>query len=270
MLYALATTALAFGVVFAMFAPLERVFPARAGQPVLRPAWGLDLAYFLGQYLLWGPLVMLALHHTQASLRLESLAGLRAAVAAQPLGVQVIEAVVLGDLLVYWVHRMFHQVPWLWRFHAVHHSAEHLDWLASHREHPVDGLVTQLACNLPAFVLGIPFGPLSMVATFKGLWAILVHCNVRLPLGPLGFLLGAPELHHWHHARVEATRHNFANLAPWVDWLFGTHHLPTPEERYALGLTEPLPRGYLAQLAAPLRLVARAWRARSVSLSPKP
>jgi sterol desaturase/sphingolipid hydroxylase (fatty acid hydroxylase superfamily) len=64
---------------------------------------------------------------------------------------------------------------------------------------------------------------------------------------------GAPELHHWHHARVERTRHNFANLAPWVDWLFGTYDRPAePEARYALGLTEPHPRGYLAQLVFPV------------------
>ncbi|EPX58479.1 hypothetical protein D187_003951 [Cystobacter fuscus DSM 2262] len=94
----------------------------------------------------------------------------------------------------------------VWRFHAVHHSVEHLDWVAAHREHPLDGLTTQWVCNLPAFVLGIPLGPLTMVAAFRGMWAIFIHSNVRLPLGLLGLLFGAPELHHWHHARVEQTR----------------------------------------------------------------
>jgi sterol desaturase/sphingolipid hydroxylase (fatty acid hydroxylase superfamily) len=249
----LVSTALSFGVLAVAFWPLERAFPARAGQRLLRPAWGVDLAFFLGQYLLWGPLVVLSLQALQDLLRPSALAGLRAAVSHQPMWLQVVEAVVLCDLCVYGWHRACHQVEWLWRFHAVHHSAEHLDWLAAHREHPLDGLTTQLACNLPAFVLGIPLGPLAMVAAFRGMWGAFIHSNVRLPLGPLGFLFGAPELHHWHHARVEQTRHNFANLAPYMDWIFGTYHRPVGEERWALGLSEPFPRGYLGQLVSPLR-----------------
>jgi sterol desaturase/sphingolipid hydroxylase (fatty acid hydroxylase superfamily) len=253
MLEVLGSTALSFVVLFVLLGPLERAWPARPSQPVLRPAWSVDLAFFLGQYLLWGPLVLLVLGAAQDWLRPSALAGLRALVRGQPVWLQVLEAWVLCDVLVYWGHRLSHQVEWLWRFHAVHHSAEHLDWLAAHREHPLDGLYTQLLCNLPSFVLGIPFEPLAMLVAFRGAWAAFIHSNVRLPLGPLGFLFGAPELHHWHHARVEQTRHNFANLAPWVDWLFGTYHRPQqPEERYALGLVEPFPRGYLAQLAHPV------------------
>lgn len=246
-------TAFSFGMLALAFWPLERAFPTRAGQRLFRAAWGVDLAFFLGQYLLWGPLVVLALASLQEVFRPEVLAGLRAAVGLQPAWLQVVETVVLADLGVYWWHRLCHQVEWLWRFHAVHHSAEHLDWLAAHREHPLDGLTTQLVCNLPAFLLGIPLGPLAMVVAFRSIWGAFIHSNARLPLGPLGFLFGAPELHHWHHARVEQTRHNFANLAPYMDWIFGTYHRPEGEERWALGLTEPFPRGYLGQLLSPLR-----------------
>lgn len=249
----LTDTALAFVVLGVAFWPLEWAFSARAGQRILRPAWGVDFAFFLGQYFVWAPLSVLAIMAARPLLHPEALAGLRAAVALQPTWLQVVEATVLCDLCVYGWHRLCHEVDWLWRFHAVHHSVEHLDWVAAHREHPLDGLTTQFVCNLPAFVLGIPLGPLAMVATFRGMWAIFIHSNVRLPLGPLGFLLGSPELHHWHHARVERTRHNFANLAPYMDWLFGTYHRPTGEERWALGLAEPFPRGYLAQLFVPLR-----------------
>ena len=80
-----------------------------------------------------------------------------------------------------------------------------------------------------------------------------MHSNVKLPLGPLRWVLGSPELHHWHHARRERTEHNFANLAPWLDWLFGTHHLPRGEESYALGVAERHPVGYLGQLVWPFR-----------------
>jgi sterol desaturase/sphingolipid hydroxylase (fatty acid hydroxylase superfamily) len=85
----------------------------------------------------------------------------------------------------------------------------------------------------------------------RGLWAVFIHANVRLPLGPLGFLFGAPELHHHHHARVARTEHNFSNLAPWIDWVFGTYARPADPETYPLGLVDAPPRGYLAHLALP-------------------
>jgi sterol desaturase/sphingolipid hydroxylase (fatty acid hydroxylase superfamily) len=170
-----------------------------------------------------------------------------------PLWAQIVLALMLGDLLTYWFHRACHSWGPLWRFHAVHHSSEELDWLAAHREHPVDGVLTQLCVNLPGIALGLPFAALGGLAMFRGLWAILIHANVRLPLGPLGLVLGAPELHHWHHARVDRTRHNFANLAPYLDLIFGTYHRPRGPETYPLGLTEPWPRRYLAQLVRPFR-----------------
>lgn len=245
-------------VLVVVFVPLERAFPARRGQRVLRKDLALDAMFFGGQYLLWNALAVTMLTAVHGAVLSHVPASARLAVASLPLAAQCIAAIVLGDLLVYWFHRASHASDFLWRFHSVHHSSEQLDFLAAHREHPVDGLLTQLWQNLPAIALGVPLGWLAGIATFRALWAIFVHSNVRVPLGPLRWVLGAPELHHWHHARVEkATAHNFANLAPWLDALFGTHHLPQDiapgDEAYPLGLTEPLPRGYAAKLLHPFR-----------------
>ncbi|AEI66268.1 sterol desaturase family protein [Corallococcus macrosporus] len=250
-LMAIGGTVLSFAVLALMFWPLEKAWAARPGQPLLRPGFRTDLAYFVAQYLVLAPLALFVLTGVKTLCHGEVLMGLQAAVARQPWWLQALEAVVLGDLLVYGFHRLSHQVDCLWRFHAVHHSAEHLDWLAAHREHPVDGLLTQLVVNLPALLMGFPLATLAMLITFRGMWAIFIHSNVRLPLGPLGFLFGAPELHHWHHARERQTRHNFGNLAPWTDWLFGTYHRPTGPETYPLGLVEAYPQRFLAQLLAP-------------------
>jgi sterol desaturase/sphingolipid hydroxylase (fatty acid hydroxylase superfamily) len=179
-------------------------------------------------------------------------AGVRGAFGAQPFALQAVEAIVFGDFLVYWFHRACHKFDWLWRFHAVHHSAEHLDWLAAHREHPLDGITTQLFQNLPALALGLRFDFLAAFVVLRSAWGIFIHSNVRLPLGPIGLLLGAPELHHFHHAKLGRTEHNFANLAPWLDVVFGTYHRPSGAETYPLGLDQPWPRGYLAQLLRPL------------------
>jgi sterol desaturase/sphingolipid hydroxylase (fatty acid hydroxylase superfamily) len=228
-------------VLAAIFVPLERVFPARVGQPIARPALALDGCFFFGQYLLTSAaslallgLVAGALHDHGAWLRFAS---------RLPAWLQVVIAVMLGDFVVYWFHRACHRFDVLWRFHAVHHSAEHLDWVAAHREHPLDGIATQLCMNLPAMMLGVHMELLAGVAVFRGMWAIFVHSNVKVPLGPLRWIFGAPELHHWHHARLESGQrtHNFANLAPYLDVVFGTHHCPEGDETYALGL-EPRAR----------------------------
>ncbi len=252
------------------FVPLERAFPARRGQRLLRPGFAVDLTFFFGQYLLWN-LVSLALLHACERALDGHPTPWQAWVQARPFALQAAAAVVLGDLLVYWFHRACHASDLLWQFHAVHHSAEHLDWLAAHREHPVDGICTQLCANLPAFLLGFPVGALAGLAAFRGLWAIFVHSNVRLPLGPLRWLVGAPELHHHHHARASRTAHNFANVAPWIDLLFGTHFLPRGEEDWPLGLDEAWPRGYLAQLAWPfVRIVRRLARKPCAAPAPQP
>jgi hypothetical protein len=105
----------------------------------------------------------------------------------------------LSDFCVYWGHRLQPRRPLLWRFHSIHHSTEHLDWLAAHREHPLDTAYTMTLINLPGFLLGVPLGMLAGLVTFRGIWAIYIHSNIRLPIGPLRGFIGAPEPHHWHH-----------------------------------------------------------------------
>ena len=245
------------GVFAAMFVPLERAFPARPGQRVWRAGSAVDLAFFFGQYLVWSALALAALAAIRGQLDGVVPASWRHDVAALPLAAQVAIAVVAGDLLVYAWHRACHTVPLLWRFHAVHHSTESLDWLAAHREHPLDGVTTQLVQNLPAMVLALSLGEVGALVVLRGAWGLFIHANVSLDVGWLRFVLGAPSLHHYHHARDVVRCANYANLAPWIDVLFGTYHRPAGPEGYRLGIVEPAPRGYLALLAWPARPTAR-------------
>ncbi len=249
-----------FAILAVVFIPLERAFAARR-QRVFRFEWGTDLLFFLGQYLVWPVFVVSALVGVWHACQLIPMDGLRAALREQPFWLQTIEVLLLGDFFVYWGHRLSHRVDFLWRFHRVHHTAERLDWLAAHREHPIDGLYTQLWQNLPAILVGFPVGAIAGVAAFRGLWAIFIHSNVRIPVGPLRFVLGSPELHHWHHERHEGGYCNFANLMPILDLVFGTYKRPAhePEE---LGTPEEVGRGYVRLLTEPL-LPQRSRTARS-------
>jgi sterol desaturase/sphingolipid hydroxylase (fatty acid hydroxylase superfamily) len=250
-LYELAVAAgLSFVFLVLVFRPLEMVFPARPGQRFFRQAWFTDLCFFLGQYLLWSGLVLWALAHFSWWLNGIVPYQFRYAVASQSWWLQALEVVLLSDLLIYWAHRLQHRVGFLWRFHAVHHSAQHLDWLAAHREHPLDTIYTVGLINLPAFILGFPLETIAGLIAFRGLWAIYIHSNVRLPIGPLRWFVGAPELHHWHHDRDRAAG-NYANISPLMDILFGTYRCPDHEPEH-LGLNEPTPGNYLGHMVQPL------------------
>jgi sterol desaturase/sphingolipid hydroxylase (fatty acid hydroxylase superfamily) len=240
---------LSFFFLVLVFRPLELAFPAKPGQRFFRPGWFTDLCFFLGQYLLWGGLVFWLLTYFHHGLGGIVPAGFRQAVASQPWWLQVIEVVLLSDVLIYWAHRLQHRVGFLWRFHAVHHSAEHLDWLAAHREHPLDSIYTVGLINLPAFILGFPLDTLAGFIAFRGIWAIYIHSNVRLPIGPLRMVIGSPELHHWHHDR-DRDAGNYANISPLMDLLFGTYRCPDREPEH-FGLNEPLPSNYLSHMVSP-------------------
>jgi sterol desaturase/sphingolipid hydroxylase (fatty acid hydroxylase superfamily) len=233
-----------------LFWPLEKAFPARR-QRLLRPHWLTDLAFFLGQYLVWSGCVLAVLHFVRGWADSLVPSGFRNLIRAQPWWCQGLEVLFLSDLFVYWGHRLQHRVGFLWRFHAVHHSAEHLDWLAAHREHPLDSVYTLSLINLPAFLLGFPLETLAGFLAFRGLWAIYIHSNVRLPIGPLRWLIGAPELHHWHHAR-DRDAGNYANISPLMDLLFGTYRCP-PREPEVFGIAEAMPKHYAGQLLHPFR-----------------
>ena len=250
MVETLTSTALSFAFLVVVFLPMEKVFPARAGQKFFRKSWVMDLCFFLGQYLLWGGLLIWALSYFGDWLEGLMPASFRKMVGDQPWWLQAIEVVVLSDFLIYWGHRLQHNVGFLWRFHKVHHSSEHLDWLAAHREHPLDSLYTIGIINIPAFILGFPMEMLAGFIAFRGIWAIYIHSNVRLPLRFLRVLIGAPELHHWHHDR---DRHagNYANISPLMDIIFGTYTCPAHEPEH-FGIKEPVPKNYVGQLLEPI------------------
>lgn len=240
---------MSLGLLVLIYLPLELLFPVHDQRPWRRASL-LDLTFFLGLFLLWNVPVVAALTwfvHVADTLPLTEVRGV---VGAWPLWTQVILAVLLCDVCVYWAHRWSHRSALLWRFHRVHHSAERLDFLAAYREHPLDNLFTRTVENVPAILLGIPLHVIAGFAVFRGLWAIYIHSNIRLEPGPLRTLLGSPRLHHWHHEHTRHASVNFANLSPLMDRLFGTYfdpgHYP---ERY--GVHQRTPRGYLGQLVEP-------------------
>jgi sterol desaturase/sphingolipid hydroxylase (fatty acid hydroxylase superfamily) len=105
-------------------------------------------------------------------------------------------------------------------------------------------------------LFGFDLNTIAAIVAFRGVWAIYIHSNVRLSIGPLKMLIGSPDLHHWHHDK-ERDRGNYANISPLMDILFGTYVCPKtePEE---FGIKEKFPTSYIGQLIKPI-LPGKAW-----------
>ncbi|HEX8554815.1 MAG TPA: sterol desaturase family protein [Sphingomonas sp.] len=236
-----------------MFAPLERMFPRRADQRLFRVEWREDLFYFLVSSMLVQLLTFLALApSTFVMARTGGFAEFRAAVANQPWALQFLEAMLLTDLAQYWFHRLFHRVPFLWGFHAVHHSAKSMDWLAGARMHFVEIILLRGVTSLPLLTLGFAPSVMQAYVGFVYIYSSLVHANLRGDLDLLGRFFVIPRFHHWHHAiEPEAVDKNFAIHFPWLDRLFGTHLLPPRAWPQGYGVPEHVPQGYRAQAIYP-------------------
>jgi sterol desaturase/sphingolipid hydroxylase (fatty acid hydroxylase superfamily) len=243
-----------------LFVPLERLFARLPEQPLFRPGWRTDLTHFAMSHLLVQVTVLLTLAPAAVLFGWAARPELQRAVQALPLAVQLVAIVVVADLGQYAVHRAFHRVPWLWRFHQIHHSAAALDWLAASRLHLVDIVVTRGLSFVPLYLLG--FSPVALYAylVFVAFHAVFIHANVRFRFGSLEWLVVTPRFHHWHHAAAaEAVDKNFAVHLPVIDRLLGTAYFPAGRWPAAYGLAgEPVPDGWLRQLLCPFRRTPRA------------
>ena len=123
----------------------------------------------------------------------------------------------------YWTHRAYHEVPFLWRFHAVHHSTRYLDWLAGSRQHVLEVVVTRSLVLAPIYVLGFSKEVIDAYIIVVGFQAVFNHANVSVRLGPLAYLIVTPTFHHWHHSQdQEALDRNYAAHFAFIDYIFGT------------------------------------------------
>lgn len=262
-----------FGLVVAIviFVPLERLFALRREQRVLREGWRTDVTHFLVTGRLVDVGLIVAVIVPAALLHVLVAPFTAPLVTAQPWGLQFAEALLVASIGGYVGHRLTHTVPLLWNFHRVHHSIEQMDWLAAPRLHPIDSIFTRAVAALPLVALGFTKETFGAYLVFLTLQAIFVHSNVRLKFGPLRWVFGTPEWHHWHHAAdAAAYNKNFSAELPWLDVLFGTAYMPKGVRPTAFGLqaTEPpVPLGWWAHMKHPFTHTVQAGIANPPSMT---
>lgn len=242
-----------------IFVPLERLC-ALHQQQVLRKGYLTDLGYYFLNSLLPKLLLALPLSMIAMGLHRSIPSGLYSWVAGMPLWTRFAAAMIVGEFGIYWGHRWSHEIPILWRFHAIHHSAEEMDWLVNTRAHPLDMVFTRLCGLIPIYVLGLaqPMGnTVDLVPLLYGIagtvWSFVIHANVRWRFGWLEWLVSTPAFHHWHHTKggPEVINKNYAAIFPWVDKLFGTFYLPRKQWPMKYGIEAPTAPGLARQLLQP-------------------
>ena len=234
-----------------LFIPLERLFPRRP-HPVFRTEWREDLFYFFIASILIQSLTLLSLAPSKLIMATAELGPVQKAIANQPLILQFFEIMVLTDFVQYWVHRIFHRVPFLWRFHAVHHSAQTLDWLAGSRMHLLEVVCLRGCTVIPMYVLGFSQPALYAYLVVVYLYATYVHSNLKFDIEWLKPFIVTPRFHHWHHGiEKEAIDVNFAVHFPIFDRLFGTYYMPPGRWPSGYGVSETVPGGFVRQFLYP-------------------
>ena len=200
-------TGLILALLIAVLAPLEHFFAVRRAR-FFYPGWATNLGWYfvnsLAVVFLLGPPTALIAWGAHALVP----AAVTTAAASLPLAVKMVLAMIVGEIGFYWGHRLSHQWPLLWRFHAVHHSAEHMNFLVNMRAHPLDMIFTRVCGMVLLYASGLVgvVGPnptlIPALVLFVGsMWSFLIHANVRWRFGPLEQIISTPAFHHWHHSR---------------------------------------------------------------------
>jgi sterol desaturase/sphingolipid hydroxylase (fatty acid hydroxylase superfamily) len=240
-------------VMTVVFVPVERFWPLHADQKTFRPQWSTDALYFVATHLPAQLIAFLVLLPATAASKWLAIPKLMETVGSLPFIVQLPAAILVADLAQYAVHRAFHEIPFLWRFHAVHHSIQTMDWIAGSRSHFVDIILTRGLILVPLTLCGFSQSALAGYLVFVSFHATFSHTDFRPRPVWLEPYFVTVRYHHWHHAAdLDAADINFAIHFPFIDRLFGTYHLPKDAwpQRYGL-IGSSMPSGFFAQFVAP-------------------
>jgi len=175
-------------------------------------------------------------------------------VGAWPVIAQLLLLFVVRDFVQWWIHRLLHASPFLWRFHKVHHSVEEMGFAAHLRYHWMETLVYRTIEYIPLAMIGFGIEDFFFVHLFTlavGHWN---HANIKVNIGPLKYLFNNPNMHMWHHAYdLPEDKKNGVNfgitLSVW-DYIFNTNYIPHSGKDIRLGFpgVTQYPKSFFGQI----------------------
>ena len=240
-----------------VFMTLEKLFPKYKNQVILRDEWPLDLFYFVFNHLAISAILIYANYHV-TNFDWAVSESVQQTIQSIPVLLQVVIIILCADFVLYWEHRLYHEVELIWPIHAVHHSVEHMDWLAGSRGHFIQVFSERAMVMVPLYLLGADKAALDIYVAIAALQAIYIHCNLNFTFGPLKWVIVTPQFHHWHHSSEKpAIDTNYSAHTVLYDWLFGTFHMPDEHWPADYGTTKRLPRTFMRQLLYPVTFHTR-------------
>ena len=258
-----------FVVLLIGFGYLQRSRPSVPGQSNFRTGFWLDCLYWfvtplVSQVLSMGaiicvmfPVYYLLGRSTQWDVVMHGFGP----VAEMPLWTQGLIAIVIGDFIGYWTHRMFHCSK-LWDIHAVHHGSTDLDWLSAVRVHPINDVISRIAQASPVLLLGVSPLAVDAYVPFLSAYVAFIHANVKIDYGIWQYVIASPKFHRFHHTVDRASwGKNFSGLFPVFDLMFGTFYLPQEQEPRDFGREgDPMPLTFWGHTLYPFRHLIRRKR----------
>jgi sterol desaturase/sphingolipid hydroxylase (fatty acid hydroxylase superfamily) len=238
-----------------IFMGIEKLFPLYRGQNIFRKEWQTDLKHFAFNHFVVGLVLLITnylLHHLFGFLVNSHF---QQYVASINFAFQLFLCALVADLMEYSTHRAYHEVPFLWNIHAVHHSIKTIDWLAGSRQHVAELLITRIAVLAPLYICGFSQSVMNTYIIIIGFQAVFNHANVHVNWGPLKYIFVTPQFHHWHHASdKEAIDKNYASTFSFIDYILGTAVKTEKEfpENYGV-VGDYVPNGFIKQQAFPFK-----------------
>lgn len=244
-----------------VFIFIEKTMGHDKDQLIFRDEWQTDLAYFTFNHILIG-IFLIIVNTFVAQFNFALYEPFRSFVSSQNFFIQFLLVMLVSDIVQYWSHRAYHEIPFLWRFHAVHHSSEQMDWIAGSRVHVVELLLTRMLILLALVLCGFSVMVVNAYVAFVAFQAVFDHANVSVNPGWFRYIFVTPNFHHWHHSQDrEALDKNYAAHFSFLDYLFGTavnSQKMWPEKYGVLG--GYVPKGFFKQLVWPFKANVKAIR----------
>lgn len=246
---------------------LEILFPWRKNQPVIREHFWLDIFYLFWNYFLFSLIAYNALSMVGVQLFNDFLGlfGITNIVALKigslPGWLQLFLIFVLRDFMQWAIHRMYHHVNWMWEFHKVHHSTRQMGFAALLRYHWMENILYRTLEYIPLAMIGFSITDFFIVHIFTLVIGQLGHANLKIPLGPLKYILNGPQMHLWHHVKDMPAGHphgfNYGITLSLWDYLFKTNYWPSDDENLPVGLPdkEAFPEDFIGQTIRPFQRI---------------
>ncbi len=227
-----------FLAVFAIMAVLEVWAPARQAPLNRWVRWRGNLLLLvtgavLGRLVLPATLLGVALWAQDTGIGLFNLF-------EAPIWVVLVSSVLLLDVAIYWQHRLFHRIPWLWRLHQVHHADSHVDTTTGLRFHPLEIVISLFIKGGVIVLLGAPVLAVVIFEVALNAFSLFNHTNIRLPQkwdDRLAYLVITQRLHRIHHSQhARETNTNFGFSVSWWDRLFNSYRARALQSDEALDI----------------------------------